>query len=155
MFVLFPLLVLTFIFVIAALRTWKIQHAPEQKLFLKGKLSNKPLDGKYKGIVRNLKTGWQGKSFNSQNSTGINNLKQGDKEVEKYPFKTYQGKGIQDKNLDVFKIDYNIPENPFYIRFVLDEIVEVEKDKYLGKVHLRFLPGITFSVGYFRLEKYK
>ena len=129
-------------------KTWQTQNSPNQKLFLSGKISNPKPDGPYKGSV-NFKTSWQGKKFDASSSSGIN-LIDG---KESYPFKTYTGKGLQDKNLDVFKIDYNIVQNPFWLRFILDEIVEVSPDKFLGKVHLKLIPALPFSVGYFRLEK--
>ena len=138
--IIFPIL-------LALIKTWQTQHNPNQKIFLSGKIPNPLPNGLYKGSV-SFKTSWQGKKFDSSNSTGINIISN----KEKYPFKTYIGKGIQDKNLDVYKIDYNIKTNPFWLRFILDEIVEVSPGKYLGKVHLNFF-GFPFSLGYFKLEK--
>ena len=130
------------------LRTWQVQNSSYQKLFLSGKIPDPLPNNLYKGSV-NFKTTWQGKKFDATNSAGINIIDNN----EKYPFKTYTGKGLQDKNLDVFKIDYNIKENPLWLRFILDEIVEIEKNKFLGKVHINLIPGLPFSLGYFRLEK--
>ena len=130
------------------LRSWQIQNNPNQKLFLNGKIPNPKPDELYKGTV-NFKTSWQGKKFDASSSSGIN-LIDG---KENYPFKTYVGKGVQDKNLDVYKIDYNIPTNAFWLRFILDEIVEISPNKFLGKVHLKLIPGLPFSLGFFRLEK--
>lgn len=118
------------------------------KNFLKGTFPSPLPNGFYKGKVQNLNTKWKGKIFDASSSTGINLF--GDKKV--YPFKTYKGKGLQDKNLDVLKIDYNISENPFWIRFILDEIVQIAPGKYLGKVLLRLIPNFPFSLGYFKLE---
>lgn len=129
-------------------RTWLIQHSSNQKIFLTGKIPNPKPDGLYKGKV-NFKTTWMGKKFDANSSTGINIIDN----KENYPFKTYTGKGIQDKSLDVFRIDYNIPQNPFWLRFILDEIVQVDKDRYLGKVHINLIPGLPFTLGYFKLEK--
>ena len=98
-------------------------------------------NGFYKGSV-GFKTSWEGKKFNAENSSGIN-LFDGQ---EKYPFKTYEEK-------DVLKIDYNLPENPFWVRLILDEIVEISKDKYLGTIKLRLIPGFPVTIGHFRLEK--
>lgn len=122
-----------------------ILHSPNQKLFLSGKVPNPLPSGLYKGSV-NFKTSWQGKKFDASKSMGINLISG----KEKYPFKTYVGKGLAD-NIDVLKIDYNIPQNPFWLRFILDEIVEISSGKYLGKVHINFF-GLPFSLGYFRLE---
>jgi hypothetical protein len=60
---------------------------------------------------------------------------------------------VKDKTLDVFKIDYNIKGNPLWLRRILDEVVEVEPGKLLGKVHVRWILGITFTAGFFELEK--
>ena len=131
------------------IRTWQTQNSSNQKLFLSGHVPNPLPNGSYKGSVGNIKTGWQGKKFDASASAGINLIS--GKEV--YPFKTYAGKGIQDKNLGVYKIDYNIPTNPLWLKFILDEIVEVSPNHFLGKVHLKIIPGLPFTLGYFRLEK--
>lgn len=120
-----------------------------QKLFISGKVPSPKPNGFYKGYLVGPKTFWQGKKFDSVSSTGINLIR--GKEV--YPFKTYVGKGLKDKDLDVLKIDYNIPRNPFWVRFILDEIVQIGVNKYLGKVHLKIIPGFPLTLGYFRLEK--
>ncbi len=133
----------------ALFRTWQVQKSPNQKIFLSGHVPNPKPDGAYKGSVGNIKTGWQGKKFDATSSSGIN-LISGKKQ---YPFKTYTEKGLADKNLDVFKIDYNVPQNPLWLRLILDEIVEVSPNHYLGKVHLKIIPGLPFSLGYFNLEK--
>ncbi len=134
-------------------RTIVVQTAPGQKLFLNGKIPAKAPDGTYHGSVKNLKTSWIGKAFNPKDASGINNFKEQGGIVKKYPFKTYVGRGIQDKGKDVLKIDYNIPGNPLWLRFILDEVVETKPNKLLGKLHIRILPGLAFSLGYFNLEK--
>ncbi|TSC66197.1 MAG: hypothetical protein CEO21_242, partial [Microgenomates group bacterium Gr01-1014_80] len=82
---------------------------------------------------------------------GINIFKDTDGNQERYPFKTYTGKGLQD-NKEVLKIDYSANKDPWWLRFILDEIVETAPGKYLGKVHIQVLPGTGFSLGYFKLE---
>lgn len=140
---------LLLLLLIGLIRTWRVQSNPNQKLFLSGKIPSSLPDGFYKGSVTGLKTSWQGKKFDASSSAGINIIN--DQPI--YPFKTYIGKGLQDKNLNVFKIDYNIIGNPFWLRFILDEIIETKTNQYLGKVHLNLIPGFPFSLGYFRLEK--
>lgn len=72
--------------------------------------------------------------------------------VRAYPFRTHLERGIVDRDRDVFKIDYDIPANPFgLIRRVLDEVVEVAPGYYLGKAHLR-LGGRWRTVAYFALQ---
>lgn len=93
-------------------------------------------------------TTWQGKEFFATSNTGINNFSDG----QRYKFKTYKAKSIS-SDKQVLKIDYDIPGNPFWIRRIVDELVEVEPGKYQGKVYLRYLPGLTFTLTYFTLEK--
>ena len=76
----------------------------------------------------------------------------GKRTEELYPFKTYIGKGLQDKKINVIKIDY-AQSDPWWVTYVLDEIVEIGPQTYLGKVHLTIIPGIPFTVGFFRLQK--
>lgn len=72
--------------------------------------------------------------------------------VRAYPFRTYMERGTVDRDRDVFKIDYDIPANPFgLIRRVLDEVVEVAPGYFLGKAHLR-LGARWRTVAYFALQ---
>ena len=148
--ILFFLVITIFILLLLAglLRTWKTQTSPNQKLFLNSHLPNPLPGGLYKGSV-NFQTNWQGKKFDLANSSGINIING----KEAYPFKTYTGKGLADKNLEVLRIDYNLPSNPLWLRFILDEMVQTQPQKYLGKVHINFIPGIHFTLGFFKLEK--
>lgn len=134
-------------------RTIQIQHKPQQKEFVSGIVPKELPNGLYRGTVSGLNTTWEGKRFDASNSSGINVFRNGNDRDEKYPFKTYVGEGIQDKNLKVVKIDYSANKNPWWLRYILDEVVEVAPGKYLGKVHVTIIPGLPFSVGYFRLEK--
>ena len=124
----------------------------EQFLFTKGTYPDPELNGNYKGSAE-AQANWIGKSFDSKNNTGINRFSEGLVEEKRIEFKTYQGKGLMDPDVDVLKIDYNIEENPFYIKWILDEIVQVSPGKYLGKVHLRLIPFLPITIMYFELEK--
>ncbi|HZT35326.1 MAG TPA: hypothetical protein VFA15_05375, partial [Nitrososphaera sp.] len=56
----------------------------------------------------------------------------------------------RDRNLDVIKIDYNRPENPWYLRnFAYDEIVRLDDGRYLGKIEIEIVRGVPFTVGWF------
>ncbi len=134
-------------------RTWKSKHAPEQAEFLKGTVPNPVFEEFYKGSTTFYHSSWLGKTFYSAKNTGDNRFSAGDKTENKYPFITYAGPGFQDAGLQTFKIDYKLPANQFWIRPILDEIVEVAPGKYLGKIHYRLIPGYPFTIGYFRLEK--
>ena len=42
-------------------------------------------------------------------------------------FKTYQAKGLRDPEVDVLRIDYELPGNPFWLRRITDgDVVEVK-----------------------------
>jgi hypothetical protein len=111
-------------------------------------------DGFYKGSIGDIKVPWMGKRFDSKKSRGINRfVDEKGKSNEKYPFTTYVGNGLQDKDFKVFKIDYGVNKSPWWIKYILDEVVETASGQYLGKVHVTILPGIPLTLGYFRLEK--
>ncbi len=134
-------------------RTWKIQQSNNQKLFLHGKVPTSLPDGFYKGVVVGYNGPWIGKKFDRAKARGTNIFRKNGKEGEQYPFKTYVAKGLQDKSITVLKIDYNISENPFWVRSILDEVVLVDTDKFLGKITFRLIPNLPFSIGYFQLQK--
>lgn len=138
------------IFVIFGLvRSAMMSRRPDQALFVAGKVPNPLPEGLYKGTADGYQGSWQGKQFDPAQKSGIN-LFGGE---EKYPFRTWVGAGIRDKNIDVLKIDYNVEGNPFWLRPILDEMVEVAPGKLLGKLQFRFIPGLPFTIVFFRLEK--
>jgi hypothetical protein len=66
-------------------------------------------------------------------------------------FRTYTGEGKDDPGLQVLKIDYDLDINPsFVVRDVLDELVQVGEDYYLGKALLRW-QGRWRCAAYFTL----
>lgn len=145
------LIILALVFILATLQTFRTQTSPNQKIFLSGTLPKNLPDGLYKGEVPGHKFTWVGKKFDSKTGMGINIFNNG-KTTEAYPFKFYKSSGLQD-NIQVVRIDYNLPENPIWLRFIVDEIVETSPNKFLGKLHIKILPGIVASLGYFTLEK--
>ncbi len=138
-------------FLAGFLRTLQIEHGTQAEAFRKGTAPNPPLDGLYAGTVPGYSTSWLGKKFDEKNALGINKFSEGSITAEKYPFKTSVGTGVRIAS-DVLKIDYNLPENPFWLRAVLDEVVQTGPGKYLGKLELRIVPGYPFSILYFELE---
>ena len=128
--------------------TWRVEHASQQAEFRAGTLPNVLPDGPYDGTSPDLeRRSWHGKSFERATSTGLNRIGS----EEKYPFDMSFGSGLRDP-IKVITIDYNLPENPWWLRLVTDEIVQTSPNHYLGKVHVRIL-GLTFSIGYFELQK--
>jgi hypothetical protein len=146
--------VIVIFFSVCFLRTWQLNHSKNQELFLIGTFPNPALNGFYEGHVAEIPTtSWQGKKFDVENNKGINIFKKDTLEQERYPFKSLKTKGVHDKDQDVLAIDYNIPENPFWLKLILDEVVQVGPTSYLGKLQLRIIPNYPFTLIFFTLEK--
>jgi len=160
------------ILILGSLVTLLIERSPYHEMFVKGRAPDS-LDGFHPGMAHVLfdkQTPWLGKHFDRQQQLGYNvftplgakilkfaspfyrkfSLNE-DGNTRAYYFKTWVGKGKKDKQLDVFKLDYDSPENPLFIRIILDEVVEIAPQQYLGKIHVKFLPGFFVTIGYFGL----
>lgn len=140
---------LVFVLTFLHLRT---QHSFLEQRFLTGHIPKPLPDGFYKGSFR-ASTPWLGKTFNRNTQTGVNLFQSKSGKSKAYPFTMYIGKSNVDLGLDVLKIDYNVPANSFWVRHILDEVVEVSPNHYLGKVELRVLPNISLAIAYFELAK--
>ena len=125
---------------------YRASQAPEQIEFKKGNTSKFP-DGSYNGKAMVDIGSWRGKSFDAINKTGINRFADGNR----YKFTTFIGKGLTDDQ-DVIKIDYNQPSNPWWLRLVTDEIVQVAPNEYIGKIQIVVVPGLPITFGLFRLN---
>jgi len=132
-------------------------------------------DGFYLGaahIFFDTQTPWLGKLFAARDNLGFNIfMPKGaailrltmpfynkfsfnkDGNTNAFCFQTRTAAGLKDKETQVIKPDYDAPENPFPIRIILDEIVEIEPDEFLGKIHLKVFPGCYGTIGYFGLKK--
>lgn len=163
------------IIILGSLITFIVERSPYQPQFVGGRAPDPTPDGFHPGeahVLFDKKTPWLGKQFDRQASVGFNIftplgariLKIASPLYQKfsvneegntraYYFKTYIGKGKKDVNTDVFKLDYDMPENPFWIRAILDEVVEIAPREYLGKIHVKILPGFYVSIGYFGLRE--
>jgi hypothetical protein len=132
-----------------------------QQAYIKGTLPKSAPEGFLKGtpvgivletVVKFVP--WQGKKFDSKAHTGINIIGQKDGTTKnQFPFKTWEGKGARDATLSVFKIDYDIAENAFWLRTILDEVVEVAPGQFLGKMQIIPFNGVAFTLGFFQLKK--
>lgn len=152
-FIKWTLILVFFVLLAFTIRTLVLEYSDMQAKFIAGKVPASP-DGLYKGTLPGYTTSWQGKKFMAKDSTGINLFDDGaGGKVEKYPFKTSEGKGSRDSQLSVLKIDYNVSANTFWLWPVLDEVVEVSPGHLLGKFHLRIIPGFPFTIAFFELEK--
>ena len=139
--------------VLGVLRTWMVGRSDDQDVFTAGTMPAPLPDGFYAGMAEPFQGGWKGKKFDRTKNTGINLFvtRRGE-ERWLYPFRTWTGTGLRDVSKDVLKIDYDLDENPFWLRPALDEVVEVQPGVLLGKLHYRLIPGFPFTVTFFRLE---
>lgn len=150
----FFILILIVLFIIFGLiRTWQMQHGSDQKIFMKGKVPHPMLQGSYKGSARGYVGPWMGKTFDRKNNVGTNNFLVGKITVEKFVFNTSLASGLQDTHMNVLKVDYDNKNNSYFVRKILDEIVEIDTGVYLGKIHIRLFSFFTLTVGYFTLRK--
>lgn len=162
-------------FVFWSLVTLLVQKSDYQKKFLAGKIPAEPPRDFFPGTAHVLfdkQTPWLGKSFDNSNDLGFNIFTPAGAKMLKlmtplykrfstnadgntiaYYFKTRTAPALKDAPLNVIKLDYDSPENPFLIRIILDEIVEVAPERFLGKIHLKVLPGFYSTIGYFSLKK--
>lgn len=72
-----------------------------------------------------------------------------------FAFHTYTAPGLFDADRTVLKIDYNLKENPgLTVRRVVDELVQVDDQLYLGKAHIHWWwrpQGAWQTVAFFSL----
>jgi hypothetical protein len=134
------------------LRSWQVQRDPRQNEFLQGTVPNPKPDGLYQGGARFLGS-WRGKTFNAAENTGINRFDDGKGNIaEKYVFTTFEADALLDRK-KVLKINYRLPQNPWWARFIEDELVQTGEGQYLGKLLLKIIPGFPFAALYFTLKK--
>ena len=135
------------------LRTLQLGFSAKDKVFEGGTVPSPAPDGFYNGSVDLKDTSWLGKKFDSANSIGINVFKRADGTSEEHSaFKTYETYASHD-SVKVLAIDYDIPGNPWWLRLILDEIVQTAPDSYLGKLQIRLVPGYPFTLAFFELKK--
>lgn len=114
---------------------------------------------------------WQGKRFDVDSGTGDNRLTRSTGLVSKllwplysmrdaeagklaFDFKTYVDEGKDDPDRKVMVIDYaEVEKNPkLVIRSIRDELVELVRGVYLGKILYRTDAGEYIKIGYFALR---
>lgn len=141
--------VLLIIIVVGEYFNFKTDKSLEHSEFIKITQPSKIPDGKYNGSATINIGSWQGKNFNSTRREGINRFTNG----EKYPFELSLSKSLRNKNKEVIKINYNLSANPLWLRLITDEIIQTSPNHYIGAIQVQILPGLPFTVGYFRLSK--
>lgn len=115
---------------------------------------------------------WQGKRFDAEAATGDNRLTRSTGLVSKllwplysmrdaeagklaFDFKTYVEAGKDDPDRQVMVIDYaDVEKNPrLIIRSIRDELVELVRDVYLGKILFHTGDDKYSKIGYFALRR--
>jgi len=128
--------------------SYKIEKYADNQRFKTGHYPSELPNGQYKGSWMGKKTTWRGKEFNAASQSGINNFT----DRQKYRFVTSRETSLGGE-MEVLKIDYNIAGNPWWLRRIVDEVVEVEPGSYQGKVYVRYVPSVNFTITYFTLQK--
>jgi hypothetical protein len=115
---------------------------------------------------------WLGKTFNAAQQSGDNVFTQDSYPLARFfnpfyrgfvrdgadiyrcfTFQTYVAPGLADPDRTVLKIDYDLDGNPSpTIRRILDELVQLDRDLYLGKAHAHWWTGSWQTVAYFVLS---
>lgn len=132
-------------------RTWKTGRSDKYEKFVQGTLPAQMPEGPWTGYVDEL-TGvsWKGKKFLGDGK-GINVFENNGVKSEAYQFAFFQTEGVDVPK--VVRLDYGQKGNPLWLRFIVDEMVSVGDNRFLGIVYIDLIPGIPFRMGYFRLEK--
>lgn len=74
--------------------------------------------------------------------------------VTAFKFTTYVGPGIRCPEVSSLKLDYDRPDNPrFLVRRVLDEVVQITGNYYLGRAFLRRPSGGYRLTAFFALQE--
>jgi hypothetical protein len=146
---------------------------PQPEGFLRGDLITMSVMRPTDAVVRAISSfymPWLGKSFDPTTQSGLNILRPSARgpmkilwrnytperelvdRLEVFPFRTRIDEGTVDPGLRVLKIDYDDPINPdFIIRRLLDELVQLDDDLYLGKILFR-TKRAWHPIGFFSLE---
>lgn len=145
--------IIVILLVFCVWRTWATGDGPRYERFLEGFAPTQFPDGFYAGEVMEGPQGnWRGKVFNAEHGTGLNVFDENGWRAERYVFRMTRGPGLREKKQIVLKLDYNLRENPWWLRPVLDELI-VERDGTLyGKMHLRIIPNVPFTITYFTMK---
>lgn len=160
-----------------SLVSFYVNRGDHHRKFVEGRIPEQAPDGFYQGtahIFFDKQTPWLGKSFASDDKFGFNIFmpkgaallkfmmplykqfsRNGQGDTDAFYFQTRTGTGLKDKSVRVIKLDYSASENPFPIRIILDEIVEIAPAQFLGKIHLKVFPRFYSTIGYFGLEKFQ
>ena len=146
---------------------------PHPEGFLRGELITMSVTRPADAVVRAISSfymPWLGKSFDPSTQSGVNILAPSAgapmkvlwrnyepervmvDRIEAFPFHTRIDDGAIDRGLRVLKIDYDFEANPhFLIRRILDELVQIDDELFLGKILFR-TKRAWHPIGFFSLH---
>ena len=93
-----------------------------------------PLFGAVRSVSKISVFPWDGKSFkatNNKQGTGINRINLTLTQKQWFPFNTVIVPSVIDGKACIY-LDYDLPENPWFIRKIRDELREVSPGLFLG-----------------------
>jgi hypothetical protein len=71
-----------------------------------------------------------------------------------FEFQSYVAPSLTDPEHEVLKLDYRLEQNPaLVVRRVVDELVQVADDFYLGRAHLQWWWGKWQALAFFTLTR--
>jgi len=130
---------------------------PQQQVFVENSyFSNSLPYGDYTGETTAWFAGaWEGKRFSQEQDTGVNIYKNPLSPYEdlRYPFTIREGTSLENQDKKVIVLDYNVPENPYWIRFLREEMVELEDGTYVGKTLYVIVQQYPIAISFFTLRK--
>lgn len=94
-----------------------------------------------------------GENFDASCALGNDVFRKDGAYKEKHFFRMYVTGSVRDREEEVLTLDYDIPANPFWIRCLLCELVEVAPKTLFGKRYVRVIPGYPFTLGYIELQR--
>jgi hypothetical protein len=115
---------------------------------------------------------WQGKTFDANTNTGDNIFTNDGLLISKiiwpfydryvpdtrgrslaFSFQTSVGKCLLEPDIEVLRLNFDLPENPqFIIRDLVDQLVQIDDNLYLGKAVLKQPERGWFCAAYFTLK---
>ncbi|MFQ6026390.1 MAG: hypothetical protein ACE5Q6_02620 [Dehalococcoidia bacterium] len=96
---------------------------------------------------------WRGKTFETSGENegrGINRFKIGPFRFLRYPCATRITAPLVGPT-DAFRLDYDVPENPWFVRRLKDDVRKIDNGLFLGSFNIRF-SGKVRLIAYFLLQ---
>ncbi|MDX1692609.1 MAG: hypothetical protein R3208_02515 [Ketobacteraceae bacterium] len=111
-----------------------LDGTPEGRMLAVRGIEKTPLSGPIGFFSKASAFPWDGKSFKAisdNRGTGINRINLAVFKQEWFPFNTVVEPSVIDGK-DCIYLDYDLPENPWFIRKIRDELREVSAGLFLG-----------------------